>query len=131
MADRVNKFSRYQQGYKLIDFAPNNSNLCACGCGVELTGKKKRWASSGCADKVYASFSIIKGNGSAIRKALFTKEYGYCRSCGVYDEEWQADHIIPVQLGGGACDISNFQTLCVMCHKEKTQSQRVGQRATL
>lgn len=33
---------------------------------------------------------------------------------------WEADHIIPVALGGGQCGLENYQTLCVQCHQEKT-----------
>jgi 5-methylcytosine-specific restriction endonuclease McrA len=127
---KINKYIRRQR-IDLIDFAPNHSNRCACGCGIELIGKKKRWASPECADRVYALFSIIKGNSAAIRKALFTMDKGFCRHCGVYDDGWVADHIIPVAQGGGGCDISNFQTLCPMCHSEKTRIQMVAHRADI
>eukprot|EP01083_Nonionella_stella_P193309 714098_1 len=36
---------------------------------------------------------------------------------------WEADHIIPVEQGGGQCDIENLQTLCVPCHRVKTRAQ--------
>ena len=36
---------------------------------------------------------------------------------------WEADHIVPVAEGGGESDLSNFQTLCVPCHAEKTKQQ--------
>ncbi|MES1922208.1 hypothetical protein MHBO_003719 [Bonamia ostreae] len=36
---------------------------------------------------------------------------------------WQADHIVPVQFGGGNCPIENFQTLCAGCHYSKTCGQ--------
>lgn len=32
---------------------------------------------------------------------------------------WQADHIIPVALGGGGCGLENLRTLCVPCHLGK------------
>lgn len=130
MSYRIDKYSRYQAGIKLIDFAPNAmSNICACGCGVKLTGKKTRWASAKCSSKAYAEFSIIKGNTSAMRKAIFSIDKGYCRVCGAYDNKWQADHILPVAYGGGACQINNLQTLCIQCHNEKTQNQMVSHRA--
>lgn len=127
----INKFNRYQRNINLADFTPNVANTCGCGCGIELTGRKKRWATSECADTAYAVFSIIKGNVSAIRKALFALDMGYCRACGAYDNHWEADHIIPVWQGGGASDLSNFQTLCPSCHKEKTNNQRVGHLAAI
>lgn len=33
---------------------------------------------------------------------------------------WDADHIIEIQDGGKTCDLSNYQTLCLCCHREKT-----------
>jgi 5-methylcytosine-specific restriction endonuclease McrA len=37
---------------------------------------------------------------------------------------WQADHIVPVSKGGGLCDLSNYRTLCLPCHKEITKKDR-------
>jgi 5-methylcytosine-specific restriction endonuclease McrA len=31
---------------------------------------------------------------------------------------WEADHIVPVVLGGGMCGLDNYRTLCVPCHKK-------------
>lgn len=33
---------------------------------------------------------------------------------------WQADHIVPVAEGGGACGPENIRTLCTACHKAET-----------
>lgn len=33
---------------------------------------------------------------------------------------WDADHIVPVVKGGGACGIENYRTLCVPCHQAAT-----------
>lgn len=41
---------------------------------------------------------------------------------------WDADHITPVEHGGGSCGIENFQTLCHPCHKRKT-AQQAAQKA--
>lgn len=30
---------------------------------------------------------------------------------------WEMDHIRPVVMGGGSCDLSNLRVLCVPCHK--------------
>jgi hypothetical protein len=127
----IEKYRRRQQHINLIDYAPNVGNMCACGCGFVLTGKKKRWATVDCSTKCYEEFAIIKGNTSAIRQALFLIEGGYCRYCGAYDQHWQADHIIPVYKGGAGCNLSNFQTLCLHCHIQKTRSQRVGHLAPI
>lgn len=37
---------------------------------------------------------------------------------------WDADHIVPVAEGGGACDLSNIRTLCLVCHRGATQQLR-------
>ena len=37
---------------------------------------------------------------------------------------WDADHIVPVAEGGGACDLSNIRTLCLLCHREVTRQLR-------
>lgn len=37
--------------------------------------------------------------------------------------QWDADHIIPVSEGGGGCGLSNYQTLCIRCHKIKTHKR--------
>lgn len=47
---------------------------------------------------------------------------------------WQVDHIKPVYEGGGQCSLDNLQTLCTVCHKERTARQakersRVRQRS--
>ena len=42
---------------------------------------------------------------------------------------WQADHILPVAEGGGACGLENLQTLCTVCHTRKTSEQRARQLA--
>ncbi|XP_035301299.1 DNA annealing helicase and endonuclease ZRANB3 isoform X3 [Cricetulus griseus] len=36
---------------------------------------------------------------------------------------WQVDHIKPVYEGGGQCSLDNLQTLCTVCHKERTAQQ--------
>ncbi|XP_012932353.2 DNA annealing helicase and endonuclease ZRANB3 isoform X3 [Heterocephalus glaber] len=36
---------------------------------------------------------------------------------------WQVDHIRPVYEGGGQCSLDNLQTLCTVCHKERTARQ--------
>lgn len=36
---------------------------------------------------------------------------------------WQADHVIPVHLGGGECSVENMRTLCSVCHAKVTKEQ--------
>jgi hypothetical protein len=47
---------------------------------------------------------------------------------------WDADHIVPVAEGGGACDLSNIRTLCLICHRDATRqlrSRMMDRRSTL
>lgn len=34
-----------------------------------------------------------------------------------FESLWQAHHIIPVAKGGGECDLGNYETLCLWCHR--------------
>ena len=117
----IDIYNRYQKGLTLKHLFPiRNDGFCACGCNHKLSGRKRRWATEKCQEKAVTAFYIIKGDSNFIRQKLFEKENGYCRSCGVFCDNWQADHIIPVFLGGSACGLDNFQTLCPECHKEKS-----------
>lgn len=117
---QFNKFSRIQHGLSVIDLFPSIKGFCACGCGTALIGRKTRFASQECSNSAYIHFAVIKGYSSTIRGQLFNRDKGACRNCGEITKNWHADHIIPVHKGGGACGLSNFQTLCIDCHKEKT-----------
>lgn len=35
---------------------------------------------------------------------------------------WEADHIVPVAEGGGACELENYRTLCIPCHRAATKA---------
>lgn len=37
---------------------------------------------------------------------------------------WEADHIVPVAEGGGACGLDNYRTLCIWCHPRETGQLR-------
>lgn len=120
----IDFFKRYQVGLKLKDLYPlKKDGLCDCGCGKELDGKKKRWATYECQSKALFNFWIVKGDTDFIRQTIFESEGGYCRNCGVQSENWHVDHVLPVFLGGSACGLDNLQTLCVDCHKEKTYTE--------
>jgi len=36
---------------------------------------------------------------------------------------WNADHVVPVFRGGGACGLENLRTLCCPCHADITKTQ--------
>ena len=117
----INRYSRYQKSFHMgIMFPDKKDGLCGCGCGRPLPPRKKRWYSKQCQLECHIRASIIKGDSQMIRRLLFILDEGFCRACGVYDENWQADHILPVHKGGGGSGLENYQTLCVECHKAKT-----------
>lgn len=39
---------------------------------------------------------------------------------------WHADHVVPVERGGGLCGLDGMQTLCAPCHRRKTARERSG-----
>lgn len=120
----INYFKRYQVGLKLVDLYPiRYDGKCACGCGTNLDGRKKRWASESCQSDALNNFLIVKGDTFSIRANLYDRDNGFCQSCGVLSDNWHADHITPVFKGGSACGLDNFQTLCIDCHKDKTKNQ--------
>lgn len=121
---KLNKYKRYQKGLKMSSIYPvkyiNKKKVCACGCKRSLPKKARKWHSTQCRLKAVKLFKILKGDTKVIRKELLKRDSGICVNCKKR-KRWQADHIIPVMKGGGACTIDNFQTLCVVCHKAKTR----------
>ncbi len=123
-------FQRYQY-ISVLQLFPKVGNVCGCGCGVELTGRQRRWATEDCQSYAVAVWGIIAGRSDTIQRYM-RKYHGWkCSLCGCEDKghemgangtvSWiKIDHIIPVKLGGGACWLSNYQLLCHECHVPKT-----------
>jgi len=93
---------------------------CACGCGEPTRHKWSRLHGELC----YRAINIIAypGNSSAWF-LLFILQRRKCRNCGVVKtsrHNFDLDHIIEVNEGGGGCFIDNLQLLCSDCHKLKT-----------
>jgi 5-methylcytosine-specific restriction endonuclease McrA len=129
---KVNHFARIQS-ISISEIFPENSNLCGCGCGAELTGRKRRWATDSCKYFAQAVWGIINGHSEIVSSYLHLYHGAIaCVKCGLTDsyKEYKnglgvsaihKDHIIPVYKGGGGCWLSNYQYLCDDCHKEKTK----------
>lgn len=101
-------------------FEQQDKRKCKCGCGQKLTGRRTVWATDECSGQAYYVYAILNGDTGIIRDKLYERDKGFCKKCGVESKNWDADHIIPVHLGGGGCGLDNFQTLCKDCHLEKT-----------
>lgn len=105
---------------------PSIEGFCSCGCGVELPKGHRRWANEHCEFFGNAVTRIIAGHGDYVKKYVSKYQFGHiwglgCQKCGVTDVGVEFDHIIPVHRGGGLCWLSNYQVLCLPCHKEKTK----------
>ena len=125
--EKIDRFERYQIRLGMADLFPTiEAGICACGCGVALSGRRRRWASDECGDAAAAVSAVIRGNASWIRVELQRRDGGTCAECGVkkYGGGWEADHVVAVSEGGGGCDLSGYQTMCLECHKGKTKRMR-------
>lgn len=133
----VNHFKRKQTVGMNVMWPTLEKGVCSCGCGTELTGKQKRWASKECQDFAVSVHQIIGGDPLFVDRflELYTGNR-CCASCGKEDKDcpeskWrdnfsfiQKDHIIPVHKGGGGCWLDNYQFLCDDCHKLKSKNDR-------
>jgi len=116
----IKPYQRVQTHLTFPEMFPARADAtCACGCGAEISGRRRRWASSDCTKFATTVWAIIDGQTGAI--STFVKKYygAKCSVCGSR-KELKADHIIPVKHGGGGCWLSNFQLLCHSCHVAKT-----------
>lgn len=107
-------------------FSKIEGGFCSCGCGIELSGRKSRWASDSCKLFANAIFNIIAGNTQTLRLYRSRLIGGIkCEVCGVQDDlgnPIELDHLYPVKFGGGGGWISNYQFKCRRCHREKTNN---------
>lgn len=60
-----------------------------------------------------------------IRERILLRDGYACRACGRVSVDNQVDHIMPLHLGGRESD-ENRQTLCQVCHDEKTAREEKG-----
>ena len=96
-------------------------------CGLHKSAWKRRtdWkcCSKLCTNHLYSNL-VIATSWPDLRIQVFDRDNKTCKICnGRFDySELEADHIIPIALGGDQWDKSNIQTLCYYCHKIKTKS---------
>ena len=57
-----------------------------------------------------------------LRDKVFLRDNYTCRSCGQVTMDLECDHIINTAKGG-TDDLDNLQSLCIDCHKKKTQTE--------
>ena len=122
--------NRWHRTYSTSQVMGTNGRLACLECGGDITAKRRY---TFCGPKCAEDFRI-KTSASAVRFAVFKRDNGVCAKCGTdvfavtgrerrargTGDLWQADHIVPVIEGGGACGLDNYRTLCTACHKEET-----------
>ena len=117
----LHKYKRIQDHITFTYLFPHrNDRRCRCGCGRSIEPPKICWATRQCNYKATMTYLFLRGDNSTVRKMLKERDHQVCAVCGEVSIEWDADHILPVREGGGGTvDLSNLQTLCKKCHKEK------------
>lgn len=127
---------------------PNGRNLCRW-CQIEVPQGRRTFCSDFCVEEWR-----LRTDPSYLRDKTFERDRGVCALCetdtvaalrhlkrsrgtarvnlmrewGLKSVSrrslWDADHIVPVVEGGGACDLSNIRTLCLRCHRKVTAELR-------
>lgn len=125
---------------------PNGRALCRW-CSLEIPTARRTFCSDWCVEEWK-----LRSNPGYLREKVLERDKGVCAACGLdclkevlrikrlrgparakaiaqwgrryRTSIWDADHIVPVVLGGGECDLSNMQTLCLKCHAQRTAELR-------
>jgi 5-methylcytosine-specific restriction endonuclease McrA len=121
---------------------PNGRFLCRW-CNLEVPPGRHTFCSEWCVEEWK-----LRSDPGHLRDRVFERDRGICAQCGLdcvaeyrrirrlrgaararaiaewrsgsRKSLWDADHIVPVIQGGGECDLSNMQTLCLKCHRART-----------
>lgn len=138
----LNVYDRINPRRLELAFPKVDTGYCACGCGVKLKGRQRRWANVDCTRFAMRVVDVIAGITDSVRRCLVAYNGGeFCCNCGCEAEikyrkdgtsytTMEVDHIIPVHKGGGACWLNNYQLLCADCHKKKTKCDLNKKAAT-
>lgn len=127
---------------------PHGRSLCRW-CSSEVPAGRRTFCAEACVHQWR-----LRTDSGYLRQQVFGRDKGVCGNCGTDTEAvrkeirkldyrarkktlagwgmtegtrrsfWEADHILPVALGGGQCDLSNMRTLCLKCHREATAGLR-------
>lgn len=133
---------------------PSGRFMCRAGCSKEVKPPRRTFCSEECvhnyrlrSDTSYLRHCTFERDAgvcckcqtdTVIKKQECRKEYLFAKDKAKVQELWiskgwpkslsiswwNADHIVEVCNGGGECDLSNIQTLCVPCHKAKTKAMK-------
>jgi hypothetical protein len=128
---------------------PEGRALCRYYCNLEVPKGRRTFCSKWCVHEWR-----LRTDAGYLRDCVFERDRGVCALCGIDSVRawnhlrrqrgaarqralaawglprmtrrslWDADHIRPVALGGGDCDLSNLRTLCLKCHRSVTEGLR-------
>jgi 5-methylcytosine-specific restriction enzyme A len=124
-----------------------NGRVLCRWCSLEVPSGRYTFCSEFCVEEWK-----MRSDPGHLRARVFERDHGICAHCGidcVAEEQrirrlrgvsrvrakgewrpgarkslWDADHVTPVVEGGGECDLSNMQTLCLKCHRARTAELR-------
>lgn len=60
--------------------------------------------------------------GKRRRRAVLERDGWRCVRCGLFGQRLEVDHVTPLEAGGDH-SMDNLQTLCRVCHLEKTRGE--------
>lgn len=133
---------------KLHPRGPNGRGICRW-CSLEVPPRRHTFCSAWCVHEWK-----LRSQPGYLREHVFQRDRGVCAHCRIdtlaelrklkrsrganrvalmhhwgmktrlRKSLWDADHILPVVEGGGACELSNLRTLCLRCHREATRQLR-------
>jgi len=136
-----------RQGYNIVILEPTKSwikeDKCG-GCGLIKTEWKRsttyRCCNKECTEIMNSKYVFV--GWQQIRDKIFQRDNFTCKICNYKAQnkevtkeicgrtfverlhpnaQLDADHIIPISIGGDEWSFENIQTLCKQCHKAKTK----------
>jgi 5-methylcytosine-specific restriction endonuclease McrA len=87
----------------------------------EKTFERDRGICASCGADTVAAYSMLKRS-RGVGRLRMLQQWGLKTISR--KTLWDADHIVPVAEGGGACDLTNIRTLCLNCHRDATRKLR-------
>lgn len=130
---------------KKITYGPDGRPVCTY-CNGPVLPPRRTFCSQECVDAY-----MVRRSPAYARSKVAARDKGVCAQCGLdtialelelsemsgpdrrqrrkelgIPEHrvtlWDMDHILPVKEGGGQCDLSNLTSLCINCHRVKTEA---------
>lgn len=129
---RIKPYQRFQSISIVELFPQKEDGTCACGCGVLLKGRNRRWATKECQKLPLQILYVLKGDSKFIANILYNVYGLVCSVCGKHSNELkrpnekdyrspiELEHTIPIKHGGGGGWLGNYTFHCFKCHREKT-----------